>query len=182
MNRQSLALCGVSALAIVAFAAGPALAQAQPQAESAAARGRDVQASSSATIQELIVTAQKREESINDVGMSIQAESGDRLTALGVKDTSDLQKIVPGFQSTPTYYGTYVYTIQTSPTNLVQYPMNNGDTGQLGTGTALGLSFTPSTIGVAACALQVSSTRRRHGSSKPGTVWLLASSWRVSYT
>ncbi len=59
MNRQSLALCGVSALALVAFAAGPTLAQtAQPQAESAAARGRDAQASSSATIQELIVTAQ----------------------------------------------------------------------------------------------------------------------------
>ncbi|WP_293681989.1 TonB-dependent receptor, partial [uncultured Phenylobacterium sp.] len=62
--------------------------------------------------QELVVTAQKREENIRDVGMSIQAESGDRLNKLGIRDTNDLQKIVPGFQASPTYYGTYVFTIR----------------------------------------------------------------------
>jgi outer membrane receptor protein involved in Fe transport len=117
MNRQSLALCGASA-AVLMLAAAAAQAQtaappAPAQADSAAARGRDAQASTaSATLQELVVTAQKREESINEVGMSIQAESGDRLNKLGIRDTSDLQKIVPGFQSTPTYYGTYVFTIR----------------------------------------------------------------------
>jgi outer membrane receptor protein involved in Fe transport len=116
MNRNCVVLCGVSALALMS-AAGTAVAQQAPQppaAESAAARGRDAQATTttSATVQELIVTAQKREESINDVGMSIQAETGDRLNKLGIRDTSDLQKIVPGFQSTPTYYGTYVFTIR----------------------------------------------------------------------
>ena len=110
MIRQSLALCGVSAMAVMF--AGPALAQStQAPADNAASRGRDAQATS-ATVQELIVTAQKREENISDVGMSIQAESGDRLNKLGIRDTSDLQKIVPGFQSTPTYYGTYVFTIR----------------------------------------------------------------------
>ena len=113
MNRHSLALCGASALAIM-FAAGPAMAQAaEPQAESAMAKGRDAQGTGSiATVQELIVTAQKREENIRDVGMSIQAESGDRLNQLGIRDTNDLQKIVPGFQATPNYYGTYVFTIR----------------------------------------------------------------------
>ncbi len=94
-------------------AAGPTLAQtAAAQAQSATDNGRDAQANAPATVQELVVTAQKREENIRDVGMSIQAESGDRLNKLGIRDTNDLQKIVPGFQATPTYYGTYVFTIR----------------------------------------------------------------------
>ena len=44
--------------------------------------------------------------------MSIQAATGDKLTKLGVTDTASLQKIVPGFLFTPTYYGTLVYTIR----------------------------------------------------------------------
>jgi len=107
MIRQSLALCGVSATVLM-MAAGAAQAQtAADQAPPGAARS-----STTATVQELVVTAQKREESINDVGMSIQAASGDKLLRLGVQDTSDLQKIVPGFQATPTFYGTYVFTIR----------------------------------------------------------------------
>ena len=71
-----LALCGASALAFVS-AAGPTLAQtAAAQAQSATDNGRDAQANAPATVQELVVTAQKREENIRDVGMSIQAESG----------------------------------------------------------------------------------------------------------
>ncbi|HYE45835.1 MAG TPA: TonB-dependent receptor, partial [Caulobacter sp.] len=110
MNRQLLALCGVSAFAVV-FAAGPAQAQSQPPlADSAAARGRDAQ--SSATVQELVVTAQKREESINDVPMSVSAATGETLNELGITDTSQLVKIVPGFNYTPSYYGTPVFSIR----------------------------------------------------------------------
>src|SRR5688572_4974461 len=111
MNRQSLALCGVSAAAVL-LAAGPVHAQTTPaaQADNAAARARDAQAS--ATVQELIVTAQKREESINDVPMSVTAASGETLTELGVTDTSQLVKIVPGFNYTPSYYGTPVFSIR----------------------------------------------------------------------
>ncbi len=116
MIRQSLALCGVSAATLMLAASAHAQAaqdQAPAQAPSAAAHGANAQATStSATVQELVVTAQKREENINDIGMSVQAETGDRLNKLGIRDTSDLQKIVPGFQSTPTYYGTYVFTIR----------------------------------------------------------------------
>jgi len=110
MIRQSLALCGVSAAALV-LAGGPALAQTtQTPADSAAARGRDAQ--TSATVQELVVTAQKREESINDVPMSVTAASGDTLNELGVTDTSQLVKIVPGFNYTPSFYGTPVFSIR----------------------------------------------------------------------
>ena len=102
MTRRSLAYCGVST-AVLVFSAHAAFAQAGPSAAAAA---------SATTIQELIVTAQKREQSLNDVGMSVQVASGDKLIQAGVKDTADLQKLVPGFQATPTYYGTYVFTIR----------------------------------------------------------------------
>jgi hypothetical protein len=42
----------------------------------------------------------------------IQAASGDKLTKMGITDTADLQKIVPGFVVTPNYYGTSVFTIR----------------------------------------------------------------------
>ena len=98
MNRQSLALCGASAAAVV-LAAGPVHAQtvpapgapAQPaagQADSAAERARDAQ--TSATVSELIVTAQKREEVINDVPLSVTAASGEKLTELVHTDASQL--------------------------------------------------------------------------------------------
>ena len=48
------------------------------------------QQSRSSVIEEVIVTAQKREESINDVGMSIQAATGEKLNDLGITDTADL--------------------------------------------------------------------------------------------
>ena len=69
-------------------------------------------AGNATAVGELVVTAQKREENINNVGMSIQAASGDKLTKLGITSTEDLAKIVPGFVATPNYYGTVVYTIR----------------------------------------------------------------------
>ncbi len=66
----------------------------------------------SSVIEEIVVTAQKREESMNDIGMSIQAASGEKLAELGINDTSDLYKVVTGFNSNVTYYGTAIYTIR----------------------------------------------------------------------
>jgi iron complex outermembrane receptor protein len=107
MLCKSLALGGASATVLV-FAAQSAWAQAV--APSAASHARD--AAAATTLQELVVTAQKRVQNLNDVGMSVQTEGGDKLIQLGVRDTAELQKIVPGFQATPTYYGTNVFTIR----------------------------------------------------------------------
>jgi len=105
MRRRDPALYGASLL-LLAAAASPAWAQtARPQQVAA-------NASSAATVGELVVTAEKREENIQNVGMSIQAASGDKLISLGVTNTTDLQRIVPGFEATPNYYGTIVYTIR----------------------------------------------------------------------
>lgn len=68
--------------------------------------------SDGALVTEIVVTANKRSENINNVGISISAATGDQLAKVGVTDTSQLQKIVPGFVSTPTYFGTNVFTIR----------------------------------------------------------------------
>lgn len=61
---------------------------------------------------EIIVTAQKRSESVNSVGMSINAASGETLTKLGITQPSDLGKITPGFIFAQTQFATPVYSIR----------------------------------------------------------------------
>jgi outer membrane receptor protein involved in Fe transport len=101
MSVRSLALGGASVLAIASFSS-PAFAATDAAASAAAAN----------TVQELVVTAQKREENIQAVGMAISASTGANLQKLGITNTEDLQKIVPGFTATPNYYGTNVFTIR----------------------------------------------------------------------
>lgn len=45
---------------------------------------------------DIIVTAQKRDEKLQDVGIAIQAFSGDQLRALGVEKSSDIATFTPG--------------------------------------------------------------------------------------
>ena len=94
MNRTRLAFCGASLLAMASGDIATA------------------QTSTANVLDELVVTAQKREESINDVPMSIVAASGETLKQLGVTDPSQLVKVVPGFNYTPSFYGTPVYSIR----------------------------------------------------------------------
>jgi outer membrane receptor protein involved in Fe transport len=116
MRRRNAALYGASILLLAAAAQ-----EAQAQTKSVGPAGSNLQVTSTAdaaatgnvtSVGELVVTAQKREENINNVGMSIQAATGDRLLQLGITSTEDLTKLVPGFVVTPNYYGTVVYTIR----------------------------------------------------------------------
>lgn len=50
-----------------------------------------------ATLEEIIVTARKREESLLEVPISITAVSADTLADFNIKDLNDLQRITPGF-------------------------------------------------------------------------------------
>lgn len=61
---------------------------------------------------EIVVTAQKREESINDVPIAISAFSGDDLEALGVEDTRDLGNLVPGFSYADSGYTVPIYSLR----------------------------------------------------------------------
>ena len=55
---------------------------------------------------EIIVTATKRREAINDVPMSITAQTGAQLISAGVTSPNDLGKVVPGFTFTQSAYST----------------------------------------------------------------------------
>ena len=61
---------------------------------------------------QVVVTAQKREQSVNDIPMSITAFSGDSLAARGIQDTADLAAIVPGFAYSDSVLGAPVYTMR----------------------------------------------------------------------
>lgn len=63
-------------------------------------------------IDDIVVTAQKRSQAINDVGVTITAVTGDDLVRRGVNDAADLVKVVPGLTFTPTAYNTPVYTLR----------------------------------------------------------------------
>ena len=102
VGKNYLHGCGMSALVLLLMSAGPGLAQAQLTEELDPNTG----------LGEIVVTAQKRSESVNRVGMSISAVTGDQLVSKGVTDVSQLAKVVPGFVFNNTLYGAAVYTIR----------------------------------------------------------------------
>jgi outer membrane receptor protein involved in Fe transport len=99
--RAALAL-GVSTACLLA--AAPALAQTGAQTEPAAS---DVTA-----IDTLVVTANRREEAVNDVPMAIQAFRGEQLEQLRVTDVRDLSTLVPSFSVSRSYQGVPTYTLR----------------------------------------------------------------------
>jgi len=80
--------------------------------EAAVTSKAQVQAASQGDIDEIVVTANKREQSINDVGLSITAVSGDSLVSRGISSPTDLGKIVPGLTVQPSPFNTPVYTLR----------------------------------------------------------------------
>jgi outer membrane receptor protein involved in Fe transport len=69
-------------------------------------------AADSSSLQEIIVTAQKRSERLRDVPMSVTAVTGSQLQDQGVTSPADLAKVVPGFTFTESSYGAPVYTLR----------------------------------------------------------------------
>jgi iron complex outermembrane recepter protein len=61
---------------------------------------------------EIVVTAQKRSQSINDVGMTIQAAPANSLLDRGIQGPEDLEKLVAGFTATKSIYETPVFTLR----------------------------------------------------------------------
>lgn len=89
------------------------LATSEAQAQSTTAvTAPDAAASAPEETGDIIVTAQKRSESINKVGMSITAQTGDQLLQQGIASTADLAKVVPGFTYEGAVGGQPVYSIR----------------------------------------------------------------------
>lgn len=115
MKARDWALLGASVCSIVT--ATSASGQAAPPSPSPSpgngtAQAPDAPAANTSALEDIIVTAEKREQRINDVGMSIQVQSGEQLTQLGITDTASLAKVTPGLNFTPSAYGTPIYTIR----------------------------------------------------------------------
>lgn len=71
-----------------------------------------------AALEEIVVTAQKRQQSIEDVGISITAMSGDQLKALNMTSTTDIIEQVPAMQL-------YTYSPQFTVFSLRGISQNN---------------------------------------------------------
>ena len=98
MKDSVLRLTSSFAALLVAVAATPVVAQTVPT--EAEATG------------DIVVTAQKRSESVNSVPMSITALSGSDLRAHGVTDVAGLVKVTPGFNAIDSGFGTPVYYLR----------------------------------------------------------------------
>ncbi|MDR7156821.1 outer membrane receptor protein involved in Fe transport [Sphingobium xenophagum] len=85
---------------------------AQAQTASPGDAGQATRPVSEAEVGEIIVTAQKRAQSVNNVGLSITAVSGDVLASRGISDPSQLTKLVSGFNYNETANASPVYTIR----------------------------------------------------------------------
>jgi len=98
IRKCTIALCAGASL--MALGGGAVSAQTTPAA------------SSNDTYADIIVTANKREQSLSDVGLSITAETGDTLIQRGITSPTDLGKIVPGLTVQPSPFNTPVYTLR----------------------------------------------------------------------
>lgn len=97
-----------AALLGVLMAGASAVAMSPSPACAAAAEA----AGAASTVEELIVTANKREESANSVPMSITAATGDVLARQRIQQVRDLVKITPSFTYTDSYVGSPIYTLR----------------------------------------------------------------------
>lgn len=88
-------------------------------------QGPQADPSSQAAVGEIVVTAEKRSQSVNRVGLTIAAFSGDTLAKQGISNVRDLSKIVPGLTYTESASSTPVYTLRGVgfyETSLAAYP------------------------------------------------------------
>lgn len=92
-ERILLALAGASALAIVI--SSPAAAQTATETANDPAAPADQAAEQDRGLGEIVVTARRREENLQDVPIAITAFDAGSLERLGIQDTTDLEAYVP---------------------------------------------------------------------------------------
>lgn len=131
LGRILLAGASLSSLSI----GTAAVAQATPPA--------DVQASETTGLDEIVVTARRREEQLQDVPLAIQAFSNETLEDRRIENATDLSKIVPALTSAQSSRNEENYVIRamsgsgasisgqqvTVPTYIAQVPLPIGDGG-----------------------------------------------------
>ncbi|WP_081492235.1 TonB-dependent receptor [Rhizorhabdus wittichii] len=91
--RRRLCSVGAATLAL-ALMSSPTVAQTAANAEEADAANRDI-----------VVTAQRREQRLQDVGVAVSAMSGESLRELGLTKATDIAQITPGVYVSGSYGG-----------------------------------------------------------------------------
>lgn len=86
----------------------PAMAHAQQTS----AKVQAAEQSDSSGLADIVVTANRRSQSLSDVGVSVTSLDGSALLERGVTSASDLQKTVPGFAAADTGLNVPVYSIR----------------------------------------------------------------------
>lgn len=100
MNRSR----GISLLAVAAASlASPAMAQEASSADAAAEADTQTSQTTRSGISEIVVTATKRSENLQDVPVAVSAISSEMLQNKGVFETSDLNNTLPNFQVSSPY-------------------------------------------------------------------------------
>ena len=109
--RTGAALCvlGAELVVIPMVAQGQAAGPGNSSGQTASESGQGVGAGELA---EIIVTAQKRQQSINTVGMAITAATATQLQDMGIDSVSGLAKLDPSVVVSQSLYGAPVYAIR----------------------------------------------------------------------
>ena len=112
MNHVNRALLGASIAAIAV--AGQAHAQAvAPAADAPSQQPVEVETANQAPdSNDIVVTANKREQRLNDVGITVAVVSGDALQNRQINSLADLANATPSLSFTNSANGTPVYTLR----------------------------------------------------------------------
>jgi len=135
MRKQHILLCGCAAFSIFTT---PAWAQGDGGSAAQGASTKD-----QAGIADIVVTARRREEAIQDVPLAVQAFSGEALESRRISSAVDLSKIVPALTSSQSSRDEENYVIRgqsgsgasisgqqvTVPAYFAQVPLPIGDGG-----------------------------------------------------
>ena len=92
MKSMSFALAGASVFVLASISTAAQAAQPAPEAPEATAAA----ASEETALGEIVVTARRKSESLQEVPQVVNAVTGDTLQKLNIKDFRDIQSIVPG--------------------------------------------------------------------------------------
>ncbi len=76
------------------------------------ALGQEAAPASSGQVEEIVVTAQKREQSANTVGMPITAATGELLQERGITSVADLTRLVPGLTIQQSFFNSTSFTLR----------------------------------------------------------------------
>ena len=120
---RALALIGVALSALMATDAGAQTTDGTGAAQ--VAPTPPAVADSSNEVQEIVVTANKREQSLNDVGLTVSALSSDMLKDRNITSLEDLTRAVPSFSYSETPGGIPALSLRGvgyNETSLAAYP------------------------------------------------------------